>query len=93
MRIACVTAMVLAVAAIAGAQKPEAKKDEKVVVEGKPVDAAPAVAEADSTTENTVTVGGVKIAYKAIAGRLRWGTAMRSTRCWGWMGSCWRRRG
>jgi len=76
MRIACVTAMVLAVVAGAGAQKPDdkAKKDEKVVVEGKPVDAAPAAAEVDSTTENTVTVGGVKIAYKAVAGTITVGS-------------------
>jgi carboxypeptidase C (cathepsin A) len=50
------------------AQAP-AKKDEKVVVEGKPVD-APTTPEPDSTTENTVTVGGQKIAYKAVAGTI-----------------------
>lgn len=48
-----------------------ASKDQKVVVDGKPVDAvAPAVSAPDSTTENTVTVAGQKIAYRAVAGTL-----------------------
>ena len=55
----------------AGAQsKLEKPGDKKVVVEGKPVEASTAPAQADSTTENTVTVGGQKIAYKAVAGTL-----------------------
>jgi carboxypeptidase C (cathepsin A) len=45
-------------------------KTEKVVVEGKPETPAPAPSVPDSTTENTVTVGGQKIAYKAIAGTI-----------------------
>ena len=69
MRIIRVAAIwVVGVALAAGAQ---AKKDEKVVVEGKPVEAAATTGiEADSTTENTVTVGGEKIAYKAVAGTI-----------------------
>ena len=59
------------------AQHPTAKpaataKDEKVVVEGKPVEPpAPAsLPEPDSTTEHAVTVGGQKITYKAVAGTI-----------------------
>ena len=60
----------MAVGAVAQTATPtKTGKDEKVVVEGKPVDAA-AAPEPDSTTENTVTVGGQKIAYKAIAGTI-----------------------
>jgi carboxypeptidase C (cathepsin A) len=50
-----------------------AKKDEKVVVEGKPVTPTP-VPVADSTTEGTVTVDGQAIAYKAVAGTLTVGS-------------------
>ena len=47
------------------------QKSEKVVVEGKPETDKPAPLPApDSITENTVTVGGQKIAYKAIAGTI-----------------------
>ena len=46
------------------------KKSEKVVVEGKPEVPAPVPPQADSVTENTVTVGGQKIAYRAVAGTL-----------------------
>ncbi len=47
------------------------QKTEKVVVEGKPETDKPAPLPApDSITENTVTVGGQKIAYKAIAGTI-----------------------
>jgi len=49
-------------------------KDEKVVVEGKPAEPVAGMAEPDSTTENTVTVGGQKIAYKAIAGTITVGS-------------------
>ncbi len=54
------------------AQQPDKNKlkTEKVVVEGMPATSAPALAVPDSTTENTVTVGGQKIAYKAIAGTI-----------------------
>ena len=55
----------------AGAQsKPDKPGDKKLVVEGKPVEPVTAPAQADSMTENTVTVGGQKIAYKAVAGTL-----------------------
>ena len=55
----------------AGAQsKTDKLGDKKLVVEGKPVEPVTAPAQADSTTENTVTVGGQKIAYKAVAGTL-----------------------
>jgi carboxypeptidase C (cathepsin A) len=50
-----------------------AKKDEKVVVEGKPATPA-AVPVVDSTTEGSVTVGGQVIAYKAVAGTLTVGS-------------------
>ena len=52
--------------------KPDAgRKDEKVIVEGKLVGAAqPALPPPDSITENSVTVGGQKIAYRAVAGTL-----------------------
>jgi carboxypeptidase C (cathepsin A) len=49
-------------------------KTEKVVVEGKPETPAPVPAVPDSVTENTVTVGGQKIAYKAIAGTITVGS-------------------
>ncbi|QHN04498.1 peptidase S10 [Granulicella sp. WH15] len=59
---------------VAGAQQPNAKP-EKVEVEGKPVNAAtPGPTPADSITENTVTVGSEKIAYKAIAGTITVGS-------------------
>lgn len=45
------------------------KKDEKVVVEGKPEVIAPALAP-DSTTEHTVTLGGAKMTYTAVAGTI-----------------------
>jgi carboxypeptidase C (cathepsin A) len=53
---------------MAFAQTKEAK-DQKVVVEGKP-EVAPTAPPPDSTTENTVTVGGQKIAYQAVAGTI-----------------------
>jgi len=49
------------------------KKDEKVVVEGKPTTPEEGPAP-DSTTEGTVTVGGQVIAYKAVAGTLTVGS-------------------
>ncbi len=96
MRIACAVwlgAVLTGGWAVAGAQKPDDKaKDQKVVVEGKPVDAPVATIgpEPDSATENTVTVGGQKIAYKAVAGTITVGYNDRSTRCWGSMANCWR---
>jgi carboxypeptidase C (cathepsin A) len=68
LKIAGVMLSGLAVAAAAAQAKP-AVKDQKVVVEGKP-EITPAPPPPDSTTENTVTVGGQKIAYKAIAGTI-----------------------
>ena len=49
--------------------KTAATKDEKVVVAGTPVTPAPAPTP-DSTTDGTVTVGGLTIAYRAVAGTL-----------------------
>ncbi len=49
------------------------KKDEKVVVKGKP-EAPEAELPGDSTTEGSVTVGGQAIAYKAVAGTLTVGS-------------------
>jgi carboxypeptidase C (cathepsin A) len=49
-----------------GQQAEQTKKDEKVVVEGKVLETA--LPQPDSTTENTITVGGQKIAYRAVAG-------------------------
>ena len=53
-------------------QKPApnaAAKDQKVVVEGKPV-AEPVGQPADSATDHTVTVNGQPIAYQAVAGSI-----------------------
>jgi carboxypeptidase C (cathepsin A) len=64
-----------AVALGAFAQQPDKdKKDQKVIVEGKPAEPAAGAPEPDSTTENTVTVGGQKIAYKAVAGTITVGS-------------------
>jgi carboxypeptidase C (cathepsin A) len=49
------------------------KKDEKVVVKGKP-EVPEAELPGDSTTEGSVTVGGQAIAYKAVAGTLTVGS-------------------
>jgi carboxypeptidase C (cathepsin A) len=72
MRVWKIAGVVLAGSAVAlGQAKPGAKSapEQKVVVEGKP-ETVPATPPPDSTTENTVTVGGEKIAYKAIAGTI-----------------------
>ena len=50
------------------------KKDEKVVVAGKPETPAAGAPEEDSVTEGSVTVGGQAIAYKAVAGTLTVGS-------------------
>ncbi len=50
-------------------QTPPKPGEQKVVVQGKPEPAA-ATAPPDSTTDGTVTVGGQRIAYKAVAGTL-----------------------
>ena len=50
------------------------KKDEKVVVAGKPETPAAGAQEEDSVTEGSVTVGGQAIAYKAVAGTLTVGS-------------------
>ncbi len=52
------------------AQGPAKPAEQKVVVQGKPETPAQAVAPPDSTTDGTVTVGGQRIAYKAVAGTL-----------------------
>ncbi|HEX7486921.1 MAG TPA: hypothetical protein VF332_12260, partial [Vicinamibacterales bacterium] len=51
-------------------QQDKTKKSEKMVVEGKPVEAALPAQPPDSTTENMATVGGQKIAYRAVAGTI-----------------------
>jgi carboxypeptidase C (cathepsin A) len=57
-----------------GAQQPDqSKKDEKIVVEGKPLETT--LFPPDSTTENIVTVGGQKIAYRATAGIITVGSS------------------
>jgi carboxypeptidase C (cathepsin A) len=58
------------------ADEPESAKTEKVIVEGKPAEAAPHLPPSppDSITENTVTIGGQKIAYKAVAGTITVGS-------------------
>ena len=45
-------------------------RSEKVVVDGKPAEAAPHRLQAppDSMTENTVTIGGQQIEYRAVRG-------------------------
>jgi carboxypeptidase C (cathepsin A) len=61
----------------AGAQEKkdsDKKKDQKLVVTGTPVVEA-AEPPADSTTEGSVTVGGEKIAYRAVAGTLTVGSS------------------
>src|ERR1700678_2150297 len=52
---------------------PAAKKDEKVVVEGKPAASETGPAP-DSTTDGVVTAGGQAIAYKAVAGTITVGS-------------------
>jgi len=56
--------------------KPEPARTEKVIVEGKPPDAAPRFPPSlpDTITENTVTVGGQKIDYRAVAGTITVGS-------------------
>src|ERR1700733_13480235 len=58
------------------ADKPEPAKTEKVIVEGKPPDATPRFPPSppDSITENTVTVGGQRIEYRAVAGTITVGS-------------------
>jgi len=54
-------------------QQTETKKDEKVVVEGKALETA--LPQPDSTTENAITVGGQKVAYRAVAGVITVGSS------------------
>ncbi len=54
-------------------EKPDAKKDDKMVVTVAPPAPAP-VPVADSITDGTVTVGGQTIAYRAVAGTLTVGS-------------------
>ena len=60
---------VLCALSVAAAQPPAKSGDQKVVVQGKP-EITPAMPAPDSTTDGTVTVGGQRIAYKAVAGTL-----------------------
>jgi carboxypeptidase C (cathepsin A) len=77
-RLACVVLVSATSTALVGQtpDKQAAAKDQKFVVEGKLVSSAnqPAPPPADSVTENTVTVGGQKIAYRAVAGTLTVGS-------------------
>jgi carboxypeptidase C (cathepsin A) len=66
-----------AFAIAAGAQEKkesDKKKDQKLVVTGTPV-VEPSEPPADSTTEGSVTVGGEKVAYRAVAGTLTVGSS------------------
>ncbi len=56
-----------------GQQTEQSKKDEKVVVEGKALETA--LPQPDSTTENTITVGGQRVAYRAVAGVITVGSS------------------
>ncbi len=49
-------------------QQAKTKQGEKIAAEGQPREATPLMPPPDSVTENTVTVGGQKIAYRAVAG-------------------------
>ena len=60
---------VLCALSVAAAQPPAKSGDQKVVVQGKP-EITPAMPAPDSTTDGTVTVGGQRISYKAVAGTL-----------------------
>lgn len=73
MRVWCVVSLGLAVGGSGWLGAQENKKDEKVVVTGAPV-ATAVSAEADSTTEGSVTVGEQAIAYRAVAGTLTVGS-------------------
>jgi carboxypeptidase C (cathepsin A) len=70
---AALTVLLVAPMGLAQDKTAPAKKDEKVVVEGKPAatEAGPA---ADSATDGVVTVGGQAIDYKAIAGTITVGS-------------------
>ena len=56
-----------------GQQTEQSKKDEKVVVEGKVLETA--LPQPDSTTENTITVAGQRVAYRAVAGVITVGSS------------------
>ncbi|MGF7178533.1 S10 family peptidase [Tunturiibacter psychrotolerans] len=74
--VSCGVLMAVAFAMAAAAQEKkdsDKKKDQKLVVTGTPVVEA-AEPPADSTTEGSVTVGGEKIAYRAVAGTLTVGS-------------------
>ena len=74
--VSCGVLIAIAFAMGAGAQEKkesDKKKDQKLVVTGTPVTEA-AEPPADSTTEGSVTVGGEKIAYRAVAGTLTVGS-------------------
>ena len=49
-------------------QKPDPKADQRFVVQGKPEPPPAPAAPPDSITEGSVTVGGQRIAYRAVAG-------------------------
>ena len=66
-----ISVFMLAFAAVtcSAQQEEAAKKDEKVVVQGKP-EVEKTQPPPDSTTEGNVTVGGQKIPYRAVAGTI-----------------------
>ena len=75
--VSCGVLMAVAFAMGAAAQEKkdsDKKKDQKLVVTGTPVVEA-AEPPADSTTDGSVTVGGEKIAYRAVAGTLTVGSS------------------
>src|ERR1700758_689468 len=53
----------------------EQGKNEAVAIEAKPTEPAPHRPQPDSITENSVTVAGQKIAYRAIAGTITVGNS------------------
>ena len=62
------------VAAQPPGQQDKTKAAEKVTAPSKPVEPATPAAQPDSITENTVTVGGQRIAYRAVAGTITVGS-------------------
>ena len=60
---------VFALVLLSSAQQADQKKDQKDQKDEKK-EAAAALPPADSTTEGSVTVGGQKIAYRAVAGTI-----------------------
>jgi carboxypeptidase C (cathepsin A) len=74
----CAVVFGLGMPRLAAAQAPgsqeKAKAAEKTAAPSKSTEAPTSPAQPDSTTENTVTVGGQKIAYRAVAGTITVGS-------------------